>query len=69
MTGSERTYDAEVAGKGYWSRTRIIWDPTLFLTKNLFGPQIHLRIEFDPDVGKTFFIESCKLSYEKTLSL
>ena len=39
--------------------TRIIWDPTLFLTQNLFGPNMHLKLEFDSGVGPTCYLGFC----------
>ena len=28
---------------------------TIFCTQNLFGPKMHMRMEFDSGVGPTFF--------------
>ena len=35
--------------------TNIFLDTTIFCAQNLFGPKIHLRIEFDFGVGPTCF--------------
>merc|ERR1711954_419080 len=33
--------------------TNILLDPTIFCSQNLFGPKMHLRMEFDSGVGPT----------------
>ena len=36
--------------------TKLFWTQQFFLTQNLFGPQMHLKLEFDSGVGPTCFL-------------